>query len=108
MTSLEAEDDDDRRRSTQLASRAAPREQATSAPVNRQYVPHPAHRGPTEVITVRIDHRFAPSDQAKIRRAIEQWNYVLNGHIRFNVNAVPFGIPAAVPAATTVSPAPAP
>jgi hypothetical protein len=80
---------------TQLASRAVPREPATSTWANRQYVTHPAHRGSAEVITVRIDQQFKPADHARILRAIQEWNYALNGHIRFDVSAVPFGTPGA-------------
>jgi|LNAP01.1.fsa_nt_gb hypothetical protein len=75
---------------------------------NRPYTNRPAHTGRAEVITIRIDHQFDPSEQFKVLKAIEEWNHVLNGHIRFDVSSVSFGAVAprpapAVPAASTSS-----
>lgn len=81
----------------QMASRAAPQGPPTSTLANRRYTNRPAHRGATEIITVRIDRKFEANDRMKILRAIKEWNHVLNGHVRFEVNAVPFGTPGQPP-----------
>jgi hypothetical protein len=65
---------------------------------NRPYTNRPAHTGRTEVISIRIDHQFDPSEQFKVLKAIEEWNYVLNGHIRLDVSSVSFGAVALRPA----------
>jgi hypothetical protein len=40
-----------------------------------------------EVVRLRIDDGFSLYDRAKILRAINEWNFVLNGHMRFEVVA---------------------
>jgi hypothetical protein len=97
MPTSDSEGDGSSRMQIQLASRAVPREPATSALAIRRYSNRPAYRGTTEVITVRIDQKFAANDRIRILRAIKEWNHALNGHIRFEVSAVPFGAPAAAP-----------
>lgn len=77
-----------------------------AALASRPYTNRPAHTGGAEVITIRIDHQFDPSEQFKVLNAIEEWNHVLNGYIRLDVSSVSFGAvvprPApAVPAAST-------
>jgi hypothetical protein len=69
-----------------------------AALASRPYTNRPAYTGRVEVITIRIDHQFEPSEQFKVLRAIEEWNHVLNGHIRFDVSAVAFGAGAPSPA----------
>jgi hypothetical protein len=87
----------DSRPQTLIASRAVPQEPASSALAYRRYTHRPAYRGATEVITMRIDQKFAASDRARLLRAIKEWNHALNGHIRLEVSAVPFGAPAMAP-----------
>jgi hypothetical protein len=70
---------------------------------NRPYTNRPAHTGGTEIITIRIDHQFEPSEQFKVLKAIEEWNHVLNGHIRFDVSSVSFGAVASRPAPAAAS-----
>lgn len=65
---------------------------------SRPYTNRPAHTGRAEIITIRIDHQFEPSEQFKVLKAIEEWNYVLNGHIRFDISSVSFGAVAPRPA----------
>ena len=91
----------DERDAGKAASRAAPLESSPSGLANRRYTNRPAYRGTTHVITVRIDQKFEASDRARILRAIHEWNHTLNGYIRLEVSAVPFGVAAAVPASAT-------
>ena len=65
---------------------------------SRPYTNRRAHTGRAEVITIRIDHQFEPSEQFKVLGAIEEWNHVLNGYIRFDVSSVSFGAVAPRPA----------
>jgi hypothetical protein len=64
---------------------------------SRPYTNRRAHTGRAEVITIRIDHQFDPSEHVKVLNAIEEWNHVLNGYVRFEVSAVPFGAAAPLP-----------
>lgn len=77
--------------------------QVLAALPSRPYTNRPAHTGSAEVITIRIDHQFDPSEQFKILRAIEEWNHVLNGHIQFDVSSASFGavVSRPAPAAST-------
>ena len=65
---------------------------------SRPYTNRPVYTGRTEVMTIRIDHQFDRAEQFKVLKAIEEWNHVLNGHIRFDVSAVAFGVAASQPA----------
>lgn len=38
-----------------------------------------------ELLQVRIDGGFTAHDRAKILRAVNEWNHVLNGHARFEI-----------------------
>jgi len=90
------------RAQTRMASRAVPQE-------SRHYTNRPAYRGATEVISLRIDQKFEPADRIRIQRAIREWNHSLNGHVRFEVSAVPFGaapVAGPVTASSTTGPMP--
>lgn len=40
---------------------------------------------PTEIIPVRLDDGFTLGERAKILRAVNEWNFVLGGHVRFEI-----------------------
>ena len=61
---------------------------------SRPYTNRPVYKGRTEVMTIRIDHQFDAAERSKVLKAIAEWNHVLNGHIRFDVSAVAFGVGA--------------
>ena len=96
MPTSDTERDGGSRTQTRMASRAVPQE-------SRRYTNRPAYRGATEAITVRIDQKFEAPDRIKILRAIREWNHALNGLVRFEVSAVPFGAPAPVASPMTAS-----
>jgi hypothetical protein len=73
-----------------------------TALASRPYTNHPMRAARTEIIVLRVDHKFDPAEQFKVLRAIEEWNHVLNGHIRFDVDPVSFG--AVATAATPAAP----
>jgi hypothetical protein len=51
-----------------------------------EYTSNPASPpAQAEVIDIRLDHNFSGGDRAKILRAVEQWNHVLNGFVRMEV-----------------------
>ena len=45
----------------------------------------------TDTIPVRLDASFSASDRAKIVKALDEWNHVLNGFVRLEVSAQAFG-----------------
>ena len=40
---------------------------------------------PTEIIPMRLDNGFTLGERAKILRAVNEWNFVLGGHVRFEI-----------------------
>jgi hypothetical protein len=51
-----------------------------------------------EIVRIAIDEQFSLYDRAKILRAINEWNHVLNGFVRFDIGPVmDDGRPAAGP-----------
>lgn len=105
MPSPEAEHDNGTRNQSRDETETSKDEPAVALLASRPYTNRPVYSGRSEVTTIRIDHQFEPSEQFKVLRAIEEWNHVLNGHVRFEVSAVAFGAAAsqpapAVPAAT--------
>lgn len=79
-------------------------DQAVALLASRPYTNHRAGAVRTEIITLRVDYKFDASEQFKLLRAIEEWNYVLNGHIRFDVDPVSLGAAAQQATVTTRNP----
>jgi hypothetical protein len=63
-----------------------------------QYTSHPPtaakpRPAPPEIIRIAIDERFNAYDRAKILRAVNEWNHVLNGFVRLDIGPVMDGRP---------------
>jgi hypothetical protein len=101
--SSEAEHDSDSQDQTRSEAETGKDAPGLALLVNRPYTNRPAYAGRAEIITIRIDHQFDPPEHVKVLNAIEEWNHVLNGYVRFEVSAVPFG--AAAPHPTPAAPA---
>jgi hypothetical protein len=50
------------------------------------YTDHAAQPGKTEIVSIRLQSDFTSYERAKILRAINEWNQVLNGHVRFDIS----------------------
>ena len=59
--------------------------QAASPETWRRYTRHAPSTSAPEVVTLRIVGPFDAEAEAKVRLAIEEWNHVLNGFVRFNI-----------------------
>ena len=64
-----------------------------------QYSPAAEAPVPSRVVSVRIDRNFSGYERAKILRAVNEWNHVLNGHIRLEASAEAFDTTAFVASA---------
>jgi matrixin len=53
----------------------------------RRYTHHPSATVSPKIIVMVVDGSFSADQRAKILRAIEEWNYALNGFIRFDLAA---------------------
>ena len=51
------------------------------------YTHHVSHASQTEIIRLQIDPAFSDRQRSDIVRAVSQWNYVLNSHMRFEVTS---------------------
>jgi hypothetical protein len=51
----------------------------------RHYTSHRAAAAKPEIVRIDIDERFDIYDRAKILRAVNEWNHVLNGFVRLDV-----------------------
>jgi len=49
---------------------------------------HPAADAHPEIVRLEIDERFSAYDRAKILRAVNEWNVVLNGFVRLDIAPV--------------------
>lgn len=103
MPSPEAEHDSDNQGESEDESYNE--DPAFAALRSRPYTNRPSRAARTEIIAIQIDHQFGPSEQSKVLRAIEEWNYALNGYIRFEVTSTSFGaaVPNSMPAASRSS-----
>ena len=56
----------------------------------REYVPdYTAHHAATakpEIVRIAIDDQFTLYERAKILRAVNEWNQVLNGFVKFDID----------------------
>lgn len=90
-----------------LAATPTSEERGQTAPQDaRRYTNRPPHLGAREVFVVRIDRKFDAANRIGILRAVREWNHALNGHIRLEVSAVPFGDPAPAPGSATTGATP--
>ena len=48
----------------------------------------------TRTLTVYVDRDFGPAERERIGLALQQWNHVLNGHVRFDIYSLS-GAPSA-------------
>jgi hypothetical protein len=53
----------------------------------RRYTHHPGSAGAPRIIAMTLEGQFTAAERAGILRAIEEWNYALNGFIRLDVVA---------------------
>jgi hypothetical protein len=51
----------------------------------RPYTSHRAAAAKPEIVRIDIDERFDAYDRAKILRAVNEWNHVLNGFVRLDI-----------------------
>jgi hypothetical protein len=65
---------------------AAPQIAQTASPETwRRYTRHAPSASAPAVVSLRIVGPFDAEAQAKVMLTIEEWNYVLNGFVRFNI-----------------------
>jgi hypothetical protein len=50
------------------------------------YTSHRAAAAKPEIVRLAIDDQFTLYDRAKILRAVNEWNHVLNGFVRFDID----------------------
>lgn len=53
--------------------------------VPARYTQHAPSTATAKVVKLRIDSKFTDDEQAKIFSAVREWNYALNGAVRFDV-----------------------
>ena len=66
-------------------------ELAAAAEPTGLYTQHASSHPQAQIVLVRIDRSFSDGERADILRTAEEWNYVLNGYIRFEVEAAAAG-----------------
>jgi hypothetical protein len=49
------------------------------------YTSHPSAAAKPEIVQIDIDEQFTLYERAKILRAVNEWNHVLNGFVRFDI-----------------------
>jgi Matrixin len=64
---------------------SAVEETASLRESERPYTSHRAARAKPEIVRLEIDERFDMYDRAKILRAVNEWNHVLNGFVRLDI-----------------------
>lgn len=55
-----------------------------------RYTSAPINADPVRVVPVLIDRNFSLHERARILRAVNEWNHVLNGHIRLDISSESF------------------
>jgi hypothetical protein len=50
------------------------------------YTSHRAAAAKPEIVRIAIDEQFTMYERAKILRAVNEWNHVLNGFVRFDID----------------------
>jgi len=64
---------------------AAREETASLREGQPHYTSHPAAAVKPEIVRLAIDEHFDAYDRAKILRAVNEWNHVLNGYVRLDM-----------------------
>lgn len=59
------------------------------------YTQHFSRAARTTIMRLRLAEAFDPAERGAILGAVAEWNHVLNGHIRFEVDEIRVGQPAA-------------
>src|SRR5471032_1254560 len=57
------------------------------------YTRHVSHPARTDIIWLQLDRTFGDNERTDIMRAVVDWNYVLNGYIRFDVEETSATLP---------------
>jgi hypothetical protein len=65
---------------------AAPEEAANLRERGPHYTDHRAAAAKPEIVRIAIDDQFTLYERAKILRAVNEWNHVLNGFVRFDID----------------------
>jgi hypothetical protein len=65
---------------------SAPEEAAHLREREPHYTDHRATAAKPEIIRIAIDDQFGLYERAKILRAVNEWNHVLNGFVRFDID----------------------
>ena len=65
---------------------AAPEEAASLREGESHYSSHRAAATKPEIVRIAIDDQFTLYERAKILRAVNEWNHVLNGFVKFDID----------------------
>jgi hypothetical protein len=65
---------------------SAPEEAASLREREPHYTSHRAAAAKPEIVRIAIDDQFDMYEWAKILRAVNEWNHVLNGFVRLDIN----------------------
>jgi hypothetical protein len=65
---------------------SAPEEAANLHEHEPHYTSHRSAAAKPEIVRIAIDEQFNMYQRAKILRAVNEWNYVLNGFVRFDID----------------------
>jgi hypothetical protein len=68
---------------------AGPTSDAAPAAESR-YIANTSYITSVEIIPLRIDPAFPANERREILRAVEEWNHVLNGYVRFDTSIMVF------------------
>jgi hypothetical protein len=58
------------------------------------YTDHPSRVSAPRILDLYVDHDFDDQDRRHILLAVRQWNYALNGFIRFRASLLPEDVPS--------------
>ena len=65
---------------------SAPEEAANLHEHDPHYTSHRSAAAKPEIVRIAINEQFNMYERAKILRAVNEWNYVLNGFVRFDID----------------------
>jgi hypothetical protein len=65
---------------------SAPEEAANLHEHEPHYTSHRSAAAKPEIVRIAINEQFNMYERAKILRAVNEWNYVLNGFVRFDID----------------------
>lgn len=55
-----------------------------------QYTRHETYSGKSHEIRIWVDKNFGDGDIIEINKAVEQWNYALNGYLKLRIESINF------------------